>query len=463
MTQAQAQAVQAQARAMAPGQGQAQGRPQAQALQATAAVPLIDGLRLEMLEALQGCDTPAYLSCILPRLAEEAAQHGNSLKGMDELDSKDGRIGMLLNHAQPEVLTSVIRGTLAADSKDGLFDLATMHRDAGMPGTYAHSLRIAGRAGRWLTALELKRVCARMERYIQASKQYYLARQRWTSPALHAQDVKGIDNAITLTSDTRPRWAQEEAGVKRLEALKDALTRLADASLVFDPTGMTELRQGPLYVGCSSLTIKERVMQHVDWRKAPPGLNKLLGMLISCILEEKLDPRVEPVAVLPVYCTKDLRLSEILVCGLAQSMYVMGGLNVQCPGGNTKPVPDQYAKDALKLLANCGEVRERLKRTITQCDAHIQDGHNRQQLAKTQADMDAVKEGYQALVDANEKCKDRRKRVDAAVETAREKERQLQTSIEEWHQATANVRKVEGLLKSKRVVDMLKAAAEKRG
>lgn len=185
----------------------------AQGSTTTAETPMMDGLRLEMLQALESDDSCFTLAGMMPRLRAEAQLHGPELRCTAKASVlKDERCDMflLLHHVRREVLRSVIRGTLAWDmcQTRGLGVWRT--DDRTLPGAYVTSIAVKGRQGAFLTGNELRRLQSDVLLHAQAADHWFRHRSgstpicrgsptRWTTGSGGPRGARGRGGRRTKT------------------------------------------------------------------------------------------------------------------------------------------------------------------------------------------------------------------------------------------------------------------------
>ncbi|KAI6364034.1 hypothetical protein MCOR31_007595 [Pyricularia oryzae] len=332
------------------------------ALQPSAEVPLLDGRRLELLQAMRE-ESMFTVSTMLRTIGEDYINEGQYVGlGTDLVNDINKDFAVLLTHFDRSTFMSIVRGTLGYDSANRGINTSQINQDKQCPGTYVVTLSIRGRSGAFLTPDEL-------DTFVQAIQRYIAAVRNCVSGDVDDDEldwVSEVDNAVGfygISSQPKFRWASGEMGkavtagrgrpcglkYHRLENLADEFAKMRDAAMLHGNSGSQPLRQSPLYVGCSSKAMCDRYKQHIPTNLAGDlnGSAKTWGFTI-CLLRTlgfSLDIHATPV--LCIYKESQLDASEKLVTALCRSFCYQNGYNTVSPGG-VKRVKDAGLLDNAK-------------------------------------------------------------------------------------------------------------------
>lgn len=251
----------------------------------------------------------------------------------------------LLHYLHPRTLKAIVRGTLAYEyMQDPEF---RMHQYNGneVAGTYAVSMCIEHRKGRFLNGQELELLASFIEDYVSAATACRDNGWHWDandiSHGIHETFVQQVDGAYSLPTNGRPKFAKTDAALEKLTELAAMFGRRINRAL--DPGGLEHQIQAPMMIGCTSEIITERTKDHAPHY----GVLKLanlasclenttntwgltLSIIKSCL---HLEPEVVHMAALAIFDSEDLPLSEMLLTTVAQSLVWQTGFNIIQGGG----------------------------------------------------------------------------------------------------------------------------------
>lgn len=256
----------------------------------------------------------------------------------------DPEIWDILQTIPRALLSSLVLGTLYYDAKK-IRDYPKGYKDETGIGVYAIGVGVAHRGNRWLSANELTRVIAGIERYV---KGYHGFERHRGAPSkdedceLHDYVMK-VDSAFgKYTSYDRGHieFIEDDSKLIKVDVLIKSLGQRAAWSLKLDPLGVKPMMQTPLYVGCSS-GLEVRIPNHrlgTNLRRS----NKAYGLLVSVMSAEGYQPVSEVVYITRLWELRQLPKAEVPVAALANCYITQdgGGFNrVECgdaTGSTTK-------------------------------------------------------------------------------------------------------------------------------
>ena len=272
---------------------------------------------------------------------------------------------MLLHSMPKPVIRGLLTKTLAYQISlpDG-HELALpnpIYADDG-PGTYAVTMVVGGRQGKFLKRPELGRLCESVERYIEVYevlKSVPVAAQRTPQQRETVKFAKEVDrqyykamsgNRTLLLNDT------SLPGVRALQRmLRDWCARA---------TGTRPITQAPLYAGCATRFIEQRARQHRPPVKNPAA-NYTWYLTTSCMMQMKLAPEVVIVPVIRTWEPHQLPASEILATLMARArVESAGGYNAGQPGSTTDRMaksPRVWDDDKASVVDRCSYFLEHIR------------------------------------------------------------------------------------------------------
>lgn len=196
------------------------------------------------------------------------------------------------------------------------------------PGTYAVAMRIHGRAGYFLSRMELGDLMDNLERYRCACEGWLEAGRQWL-PAM-AAERQFVESIQMRYKYRQPElYFQRQRQLDMLQNLIGVFAKRDDAML--DPVGITWQKQSPLMIGCSD-DIGERVQKHNVAKHGFGSTTYTWAITWACI-EVGLGLTVDITAIPVVQVTQSahLPISEMVVTTLARSMVTQYG--IQCDPG----------------------------------------------------------------------------------------------------------------------------------
>ncbi|KAJ4413533.1 hypothetical protein N0V82_008471 [Gnomoniopsis sp. IMI 355080] len=373
---------------------------------ATARVPLLAGLRLQLTKSLLRGESYYSLMKYWPAMAEDAAKLPDYLlstitqrnrernemalqAGFPRPYAFDTRTEEYLKtrltgdsrlfevyHAIPrQLLQSLVLGTVAWDYHPSRGKSREHYGEKPGIGIYAFGLSVKARNGEWLTANEVRAMVAHIEEYI-AGHDAWLAHDGLPITPRDKQlhdFVTQIDNhhGTHDTLNVGPRFCGNASQRCGLRDLARSLTERMRASLQLDPKGDTPMIQSPLYIGCSTI-LEKRMLAHdpnTGKTSALKRSNKLLALIMSLMKCQDLEPETIGVPVLRLWKEQDLDFSETLICSFAQSMACQDGCNmVECGDAKGKNKSDSSCEDYVKarlpylhdnIVASLHDLKER--------------------------------------------------------------------------------------------------------
>ena len=256
---------------------------------------------------------------------------------MDALnEDANASVTLMMLWINRDVLYSLVRHTLA-------YDFSKRPSNSGHPpssktfnprhrGTYATSIAIKGRDGRFLIKVEIRTLIARLRAYVRAAD-YLPGINFWPNPAVrnaHTQKIEEIDCWYRrgAASPGNPRFLESARAITNTKLLIATLERYAS----FPGPGIEPLRQSPIMVGCTSKTIEERTKAHLPGS----GLSNTTAtwaLTLCAIRSMGLIPEVVVVPIVVTESNDELLLSERLVTTLVQSFVEQDGFNIIEAGG----------------------------------------------------------------------------------------------------------------------------------
>lgn len=248
----------------------------------------------------------------------------------------DASVTIMMLRMNKGVISSLVRHTLA-------YDFLPRPANSGHPappktfnprhrGTYATSIAIKGRDGKFLTKLEIYSLVARLRAYVDAAD-YLSGINIWPNAAIrdaHKRVIENIDRRYRsgFAPSSKPRFIPSTRAGINTRLLISSLERYAS----FPGPGNVPLRQSPIMVGCTSKTIEEIT------RCPLPGsglhsTTATWGLTLCAIEDMGLVPEVVVVPILVTQTNDELPLAERLVTTLAQSFVEQDGFNIIEAGG----------------------------------------------------------------------------------------------------------------------------------
>ncbi|KAJ4392247.1 hypothetical protein N0V93_005872 [Gnomoniopsis smithogilvyi] len=353
---------------------------------ATAQVPLLQGLRLELTRSLVRDESYYSLMKYWPIMADDAARlpeyllshitqrnrernemavqaglprpYAFETRTEEYLKTRltgDSRLFEVYHAIPRQLLQSLVLGTVAWDYHSSRGKTRERYGEKAGIGIYALGVSAKTRQGEWLTANEIQAMIAHLNDYVAGYDAWLVHHGHpTTSRDRHLYEfVTKIDNQHG-THDTvtlGPRFCGKSSQKCGLRDLVNSLTERVQASLSFDPQGNTPMIQSPLYIGCSTV-LEKRLLAHDPNMGKTSTLkrsNKLLAMILSLMTYQGIEAETTSVTVLRLWKEQDLDFSETLICSLAQSMACQSGCNmVECGDAKGKNKSDSSCEDYVK-------------------------------------------------------------------------------------------------------------------
>lgn len=268
----------------------------------------------------------------------------------------------LLHYVHPLMLKAIARGTLAYEyEQHPAFQDQYWYNAKTVSGTYAVSVSIKGRDGKFLNQRELERMAKYIDEYGDAAEVFHES-GAWDSMrnVQHAEqkgfvnlvDAKLSDVGSEMGMSTAPKFAPEPGTVKKLRELAKMFRRRIDPTLPAKDIVREDYQvQAPVMIGCTGETTWERTEHHVPKFLKNSPVTPTAGSLqsttptwaltLSILAVMKLEFKVVRVAALGIFDPKDLPRSEILLTTVAQSLVWQTGFNIIQGGGQ----PDTKMKN----------------------------------------------------------------------------------------------------------------------
>jgi hypothetical protein len=385
----------------------------------SATLPAIDGIRLEMVRAINASGPTANyrLFTLFPSILSTSASYSNAAmkKTLETYERNRSQFLVLLCVIPAPVRNSLVLGTLAHD----LYDTKPPY-DASYPGVYAVGVAIKGRSGAFLNIDEIDEVVSSMHRYCQG----------WEAWDRHGGDVSGIsmfgrtlmrhiaavdEQYRGASGDHKPQFVGNKTIHDKAPVYIAQLTARADSTRALDLTGKVPQHQSPIYVGCSAEPIQTHMAQHHP-RSGLKNSSPLLALTVSCIKHEfpHLEPETVAVPVMPTWAGQQLAVGEQLVTALASSMFYEGGLNIVQAGthaGSDDPDTQGHVFRDNNFFADNGAATLEEHATYKQVKEDLADlqglfdGSHQAKLAQLKASLEELRDvrvEYQAALEKEE-------------------------------------------------------------
>lgn len=440
----------------------------------TSEMPLMEGFMASFTQAIDEAESMFEISLML----KDAIEQANSVSALVPLGKtmeafeRDGYIHMvqLLHYVHPLMLKAIARGTLAFEHEQNpAFRDQYQYNAKTVPGTYAVSVSIKGRGGKFLNQREIKRLVDLIDEYGEAAEAFHKD-GKWDDVrnVTHVQ-LKGFVAAVdgklsgvsSKTKDNAPKFAPAPGTVKKVRELSQMFRRRIDPTLpAVDDVEEDYQVQAPIMIGCTSETIWERTEHHEPrFHKDSPltptagslqSTTPTWGLTLSLLAVMGLEFKVVRVAALAIFNPKDLPRSEMLLTTVAQSLVWQMGFNIIQGGGQYDPKPKKRGYTEEKDV--CSK-RNFLHTNLDATNNRIQQLRNNLEIRKILHGLDISSldhEIYQ-LQDRLDKLtiavRENIKARDALEEKAEEVQKALNnadTQIQQWK----NLKKVQDYFKS---------------
>ncbi|KAK8135225.1 hypothetical protein PG984_007237 [Apiospora sp. TS-2023a] len=314
-------------------------------------VPLMSGARLDMYRALH-CDSYYQLLLLLNKHSALLEKNTANLRFVQpaalkiQQDHVNKRaLAMLLLCIPPELLNSIVKGTLAYDVLNPAGSKPFTYQPDNM-GTYIYGLAIHGRSGHFLNIMEIESLIEALKKYSDC----YLRQKAHGGNPVTAWDnalarwARGIDSAYGSRPGNSPdklRFITNDDALKRINTFIQGLQRRCDAISAAGKSKTVYLTQSPLGVGCSG-DLAHRMPQHHPNDSAGLRHSTYTWGLTLCLIKKELSltPHTVVLPVLQVWDNDHLGQSEILVSALASSYCFQDGFNVCGAGGQPGNLPE---------------------------------------------------------------------------------------------------------------------------
>jgi hypothetical protein len=332
-------------------------------------IPLLSGLRRDMLIALESYRGSYLGICkMLDRVAADLEANQTFIpvsRTVDALRSA-GSAYTLLHAIPPDLLASIIRGTVAYDFLRGGPKPKQYSKKTG--GTYVVAISVEGRRGEFMSPPEMNVLAANIDKYVAAYDDFAGNGNKWDDGSNVSLAFKRFVSLVdrqhgNARPDASPRFIERPANREATIELARMFRRRASAAAGSDKPQI----QSPLMVGCNgavNTVIEDRVKAH-DQRSGLAHTTRTWALTLCLMSFVGLVPVVTSVAVLPTWERKQLPLSERLVTALAQSLVTQDGFNIDQPGNHA----DQRSKSSLfntkRVVVVCRPwFRDNLKQSI---------------------------------------------------------------------------------------------------
>lgn len=381
---------------------------QAAILTPTVEMPLMTGIRAEMLQTMDSRRSLYSLSLhfgsIIKELESLAREPSRTIVEF-KIDSSANKWRMIhILHAIPRVLLrSIICGTVAYDAHKGRVEYSR-----GGPGIYVIGIYInrdtsKTPAGSFLTWREMAVLIRHLENYIEAYEIIKSKRVRSQDDRGKVRVASNIDKAYqkslpygatekTLFIDSDVQAENVRALVRGLKERKPATTQDRD----------TAQHQSPLYVGCSD-NVEARLASY-NLQKGVSGINKLLALTVSVIKFMGLIPMLIRRVALRTWEPKQLAPAEKLVIALARSSCHMDRFNVAEGGGKVSADRLAVLERGKEEVMREGHYRRNLKASLEDMTERIAFVENQTEIRDSIPEM-------QRIIKNMEKDEDQRSRL----------------------------------------------------
>lgn len=337
----------------------------------TSEMPLMKGFMAKFTKAIDDNRSMFEISLMLKQAVDEAKAVSDQVsltKTLGEFErDRYTQMVQLLHYVHPLMLKAIARGTLAYEyEQNPAFQDEYQYNAKTVPGTYAVSVSIRGREGKFLNQKELERMAEWVDEYAEAAETFHSAGQWDMGNLQHAEhrgrvemmDAKLSGVGSKVGGSNAPKFAQLPGTVRKIRELARMLRRRIDATLPAKDNVQYDYQvQAPIMIGCTSDTVWECTERHVPQilEKIPVtptagGLQSTTptwDLTLSILTLMKLEFKVVRVAALAIFDPKDLPKSEILLTTVAQSLVWQTGFNIIQGGGqyNTKAKKRGYAEE----------------------------------------------------------------------------------------------------------------------
>lgn len=384
--------------------------PMAATYMPTAQMPLMKGIRAELVQALDEDHSLFELSLML---GNEVVKDLEKVLGKVPIHKtmesfKHGppllRMISLLHYINVKLLRSIIAGTLAYDLvNDKNLREKCQYNDREAPGTYVVSLSIKGRYGKFLNMRELRELAGLVTDYAEKAG-IWVKNKGWDdqNPTHVAawKFIEEVDNKCSRASPLRvPLFAPREGAIDKLKELAKMFDRRVNLALDVQNSYETYHVQAPVMVGCTADTIANRTVAHEpQFVKDSPltpistslqSTTKTWALTLSLLSYMRLEPRVFHVAALPFFNPSDLPLTEILLTTLARSFVWQDGFNVIQGGGQHDYKAADRGYEEKRIVCQARDfLKDNLERTLNR----IQELRNKISILKNldRIDLDAL-------------------------------------------------------------------------
>ena len=313
-------------------------------MQATAEIPVIEGSRKSLIEALISDVSLFGLTTMLHEVENEACKAqcfslwntGQILRQLCRMDkhSPNAFDAWEIFHAIPrEILKSIVLRTVGYDAYQGM-------RGYGKngPGIYLLSISIEGRDGRFLTWTEMETLVKNMAKYLEGARIILGVVPKGTYGHWQQKDLEAFTRGIDATYVTgrklndSPLFSKKDPKDKSklsaaAELFLESLERQLGVMKALDPAGTVQTMQAPLYVGCGTV-VKDRVKTYEPKPSSTiGGANVFYTLLLSLLKYQNLVPKHHVVVAARVWKKDQLKIAERLIAGFALSYPDWGGIN----------------------------------------------------------------------------------------------------------------------------------------
>ncbi|KAJ4394899.1 hypothetical protein N0V93_004119 [Gnomoniopsis smithogilvyi] len=327
----------------------------------TSEMPLMKGFMARFTQAIDENNSMFEISLMLKDAVDQA-------KAVSDLIPVERTIGefereryiqmvQLLHYVHPLMLKAIARGTLAYEHENNpAFRDQYQYNAKTVPGTYAVSVSINGRGGKFLNQRELERLAEYIDEYGDAAEAFH-KKGEWDAMrnidhAEHMGFVDMVDSKLSGSSskvgNSAPRFAPAPGTAKNLRELAEMFRRRIDATLPSADDVREDFQiQAPVMIGCTSEAIWEGTEHHEPKFLKDRPLSPTAGSLqsttptwaltLSILAVMGMKFKVVRVAALAIFDLKDLSRSEILLTTVAQSLVWQTGFNIIQGGGQYDP------------------------------------------------------------------------------------------------------------------------------
>ena len=264
---------------------------------------------------------------------------GGTVKSFEQdIDSGANEYATLLHTIPTGLRDSLIQGTLAYDYVKGKDVHGKELEERGkFPGIYAVGIAIEGRDGAFINLDECNKVADILENYASAYEHLSAAQHEHSPLPADAQQV--IDAAFDL--DLACGYARgpmlhyldefgQVANKEHLKQLAKCFRRRHRALQTLGCDATVNMHQSPLYVGCTTRPMAERLAQHhyeSIMATVPSTSNLFLSLTLGALRYIGLNPYTVEVPIMPIWVKAHLPMGERLVTLLASSLVTQAGLN----------------------------------------------------------------------------------------------------------------------------------------